>query len=513
MKREILTAGALLALSVTLASCDRFLEEHPKTFFIIDGYFDSEEHITTAVNGLYTFPANIFNGDIEIGSGTYIFLDYLPGYAIRPRAATTKDLQQAMSLTVAEDNTRLQALWQTAYYAINNANSVIEGIEASAPEVMDEDKKKVLLGEVYFFRAYYYFDLVRLFGEVPLKLRSTKDLSDAMMPLSSKEEVYARVETDLAKAEELMNGSPLSNPNGRITLGAVKAMQAKLFLTMAGYPLQKGVACYDKAWQKAKELYSSAAFSLEPTYEALRVAARTANAQNQGEYIWTVQRDKDNAGSGVHTNMLPYPAPDPVIAHASQSGYGGALAPAQLFYDSYAAGDRRADEQGYYYTEYPALNGSGTMQLGRPYIFKYWDQSSLVDAKSGANYPLMRYADVLLMMAEAKCMADGGTTTDADAIEAYWLVRKRAFPLEAKPASISSETVLKERFWELCFECQTWYDMLRTRKALRLPQGDVANLIGLYTPGHTSGAVFKESDLLFPYPVRERRLNPNLVRN
>ncbi|MCD8166491.1 MAG: RagB/SusD family nutrient uptake outer membrane protein [Bacteroides sp.] len=151
------------------------------------------------------------------------------------------------------------------------------------------------------------------------------------------------------------------------------------------------------------------------------------------------------------------------------------------------------------------------VDLGRLYIYKYWDQEAAETGKSGADFTLLRYADVLLMMAEAKANADGGTTTDADAIEAYYLVRNRALPEEEKPTSITVDKVLQERFWELAFENQTWYDMARTRKALHAVTGQIVNLIGYQTPSHT--APFTEASLLLPYPIREKRLNPNLKRD
>ena len=136
-------------------------------------------------------------------------------------------------------------------------------------------------------------------------------------------------------------------------------------------------------------------------------------------------------GSPVHNDMLPYPEPSKAI---SQNGaYGGALAPAQAFYESYPAGDLRTAEKGYYYTEHEAQDGSGVVELGAPFIYKYWDASAAETGKSGMNYALLRYADVLLMMAEAKAQADGGSTTDTDAVEAYYMVRHRALPDEEKP--------------------------------------------------------------------------------
>jgi hypothetical protein len=186
------------------------------------------------------------------------------------------------------------------------------------------------------------------------------------------------------------------------------------------------------------------------------------------------------------------------------------LAPTQLFYNSYPEGDLRTAEKGFYYTECEALDGSGVVSLGAPFIYKFWDESAAISGKSGANYSLIRYADVLLMLAEAKAQVDGGTTTNSDAINAYFAVRSRALPSEAKPASISVNDVLKERFWEICFEGQTWYDLLRTRKVLHVVTGQIVDMIGYQTPGHINP--FEEADLLFPYPIREQRLNPNLKR-
>ncbi|MEN6454033.1 MAG: RagB/SusD family nutrient uptake outer membrane protein, partial [Prolixibacteraceae bacterium] len=148
-----------------------------------------------------------------------------------------------------------------------------------------------------------------------------------------------------------------------------------------------------------------------------------------------------------------------------------------------------------------------------PYIYKFWDEAAAESGMSGRNYPLLTYADVLLTLAEARAQIDGGTTNNADAINAWFKIRNRANPDEAKPALLSADDVLKERFWEICFEGQTWFDMIRTRKALNVTTRNIVNLLGYNAPSHPEGHPFKEDDLLFPYPLREKRLNPNLVRN
>jgi len=499
MNKHIITA--LLALSGAV-SCTGFLEEHPKTFLSPDNYFKSEEQMQAAVNGLYTFTDDIFDGDVEVGTHRFIFLEYMTGYGRRPRVATSIYLTQANMLTVTEENTNLEGLWRSWYAAIENCNYTIAGIEASSAAV-SEEQKNTFLGQAYCLRAYYYFNLARLWESVPLKTAPTADLSDVEIPLSSAAEVYAQIESDLEKADGLMSGTSWSRTDGHIGRGAVKALLAKVYITMAGYPLQLGKEYYEKAYQAAQEVYKSNAFRLFDTYAGIRDEAN----ENTGEILWSVQREADRAGSPVHNDMLPYPAQTDLSANAA---YGGALAPVPEFVASYPEGDRRLEPGGYYYSEHKSLDGSKTVELGAAYIYKWWDSNSASSGKSGLDYPLIRYADVLLTMAEAKAQADGGATSDADAVAAYSLVRSRAMPSEPAPSTITFDMVYKERIWELCFETQTWFDMLRTRKALDVRTGNVVDLIGLRTPGHE--AAFSEKDLAFPYPLRESRLNPNLKR-
>lgn len=505
MKRLIITVASMLAVALSAGSCASFLEENFKTALSPKDYFKTEEQIVAGVNGLYTFVDDLFDGDVEVGTQNFIFLDYLPGYAVRPRSAGSIYLSQAMSLIVSEENTFIEKLWKSAYTAIENCNSVIAGIEASAV-TMDETAKSKLLGEAYFMRAYHYFNLVRLWGEVPLKTTVTSDLSDVKIPLSSQETIYEQIEKDLLHAVDLMAGSPWTSADGRVTRGAVHTLLAKVYLTMAGYPLQKGTEYYAKAYDTAHEVYTSGQFYLFEDYAALR---NPANA-NIGEHIWMIQCEQQYAGSPVHNDMLPYPEPEKPIS--ANSAFGGAMAPAQAFYDSYTDGDLRTAEKGYYYTEHEATDGSEVVQLGRPFIYKYWDEACASSGKSGMNYPLLRYADLLLVMAEAKAQVDGGSTLDRDAVDAYWMVRGRALPEAVKPASVTVDEVYRERLWELCFESQTWFDLLRTRRILNVTTGEIVNLIGYEAPGHNEGCKFEEDDLLFPYPLREKRLNPNLTR-
>lgn len=508
MKRYILSISWLVSFLIIFTSCDSFLEEEPKTFLSPDFYFQSEAQINAAVNGIYTFLDDCFSSDIEQGSQTYLFLEYLPGYGDRPYSGSTIGLNQAINLNIKEDNSYIENIWETYYKAIENCNSVIESMGIVTPEIINEETKNKLYGEVYFLRAYNYFNLVRLFGKVPLKLSSTKNLSDIEEKLSSIEDVYFQIEKDLLTADSLMANNAWASIEGRVAKGAVKSLLTKVYLTMAGYPLQQGMEYYKKAYEQAKTVVVSNQFYLFDNYAALRDVAN----ENSGEYIWMVQRQSQYASSPVHFNLLPYPEPEEPISSAGSNG--GALAPAQAFYDSYTEGDERVEEKGFYYTKHETLNDPNNLvELGRPYIYKFWDEEAAESGNSGKNYPLITYADVLLMLAEAKTQIDGGSTNDMDAINAYFEVRSRANPNEGKPTLISTNDVLKERFWEVCFEGQTWFDMLRTREAFNVTTRNIVNLIGYNAPSHPEGHQFEEEDLLFPYPLREKRLNPNLTRD
>jgi hypothetical protein len=508
MKRYLLNISRVLSLLIVCASCDAFLEEEPKTFLSPDFYFQSEAQVNAAVNGLYTFLDDGFASDIGPGTQRYLFLEYLPGYGDRPYSSSSTFLNQAINLNVKEDNSYVERIWETNYRTIENCNSILEGLQNLAPGLMSESAKNVRWGEVYFFRAYSYFNLVRFFGELPLKLSSTKSLSDTQITLSSVDQVYTRIEKDLHSADSLMVNHTWTSVEGRIAKGAVKAMLAKVYLTMAGYPLQKGTTYYQKAFDQAAAVVASAQFYLFDNYAAMRNPAN----ENSGEYIWMIQCERQYAGSPVHFNLLPYPEPAQPISSAGANG--GALAPAPAFYNSYTAGDKRIEEKGFYYTKHETLaDPNAVVELGRPYIYKFWDEAAAESGMSGRNYPLLTYADVLLTLAEARAQIDGGTTNNADAINAWFKIRNRANPDETKPALLSADDVLKERFWEICFEGQTWFDMIRTRKALNVTTRNIVNLLGYNAPSHPEGHPFEEDDLLFPYPLREKRLNPNLVRN
>ncbi|MGQ8335124.1 RagB/SusD family nutrient uptake outer membrane protein [Sunxiuqinia sp. A32] len=488
----------ILVLVVFFASCTKFLEEEPKTFLTPSQYYVTESQMQAAVNGTYDGLSYMLSTDLEIASVRIFPLEFIVGHCTQPRSTGSDHNQFLLLSGINDTNGLLNTMWRATFMPLENCNSVIENLENSEG-VITETLKKQLLGEVYFLRAYYYFLGVQLFGDIPLKTTPTKSLSNVEIPKSPKEDIYNQIVQDLLEAEK--SGLPWTAKSGHVSMGTIKTLLTKVYLTMAGYPLRKGNEYYQKAYDTAKEVIASNEFYLFDNYEDLRKAEN----ENLGEHMFMIQRTSTNSPNPFHFGMMPYPEA-PISINPN---YGGGIAPLSVFYESYDNGDLRTENGAYFYTSHAKYGDESVIvDLGMPYINKYWDDLAEETGQSGANIPIYRYADVLLMCAEAKASLDGGTTTDQTAIDAYYQVRHRALPNESKPSSINADDVIKERFWELCFEFQNWFDMLRTHKAFDPVTKQVVDLIGYTAPNHEYP--FKESDLIFPVPYDEKNLNPLL---
>jgi hypothetical protein len=495
MKYQLLL---ILILCAGLGSCKKFLAEHPSGFLTSSNYYSTPDQIRAAVNGAYAGLNNLFGTGIGIAENNIYPLEYITGYSLRPRALSVGDEGHFLLLdNINNQNSFLEAFWTATFYPLENCNSVIANLTPST--VIAADLKKVYLGEVYFLRAWYYFQGVKLFGDIPLKTTPTTDLSDIKPVKAPQEKIYDQIVSDLQTAENA--GLPWTDASGKVTMGAVKALLAKVYLTMAQYPLLKGNAYLQKAYDKSLELINSDQYALFSSYAALRDPSR----QNTGEHIFMIQHNANNLPNIMHFTLMPYPeVPVSVIVNE-----GGALGPHQLFYQSFSSADVRKQEKQFFYTQMKNVTDtSQTITLPQPYIYKYWDSLAEQTKKSGANFELIRYADLLLVCAEARSLLDGGTTTDPAAIDAWFAVHHRAFPSSAKPASLTFDEVYKERFWELCFEFQTWYDMIRTRKTFDVVNNKIVSVVGFQAPNHIRA--FTEKQLLMPIPYVELLKDPNL---
>lgn len=497
MKKIIAYINKLLVMTLVLAgwSCNDFLDEVDQSNFTLENYFTRPEHATSVVNSIYeslrpTMQSG-FNG------GPWMMLEFATGLADTELGQAQNSLF-VRSLINNSDNAYGQTYWTSYYRGIANANLAI----AKIPEIeMDASTQNRLLGEARFLRAYYYFGLVRIFGAIPLITEPIDLSSPEMYPEpASVENVYNQIVTDLTTAENMP--LPYRNVEGRVSMGAVKSMLSSVYLTMAGYPLQKGQQYFQLAAEKAQEVIQSGEFSLFNSYESLH----NTEDKNQGEHIFMTQYAAFIMPSTWQVSIIPYNRG--ISAYNDETG--GIFANAN-FVRSFEEGDKRAREKEFFYTEFTLSADRNTvLPLGDYYLYKHFDQEAqLSTTSSGLNWMIYRYAEVLLTYAEAANEAFGPT---AEVYEAVNQIRRRAeLPdLEGLSQTELREAIWKERWVELCYENKTWYDMVRLRKAYNVIEGTFEDYVGHQ---FSYGPTLRERELLFPIPTAEIRNNNKLTQN
>ncbi|QNK63999.1 RagB/SusD family nutrient uptake outer membrane protein [Pedobacter sp. PAMC26386] len=484
---------ALIAGILGFTGCKKFLDESDPSNFTVENYFTKPEHARSSVNAIYASLRDPMSSGF--GGGAWTMTEFATG-----QAAT--DLGQAVNsyfikdLQNTADNSYGLSYWQSYYRGIGNANLSIAKIPGIT---MDASEAKRLLGEARFLRAWYYFNLVQMFGNIPLITEPIDLKSEQLRPKqAAPEDVYQLIVGDLKTAE--VAGLPWVDVTGRISLGAVKSLLAKVYLTMAGFPLQKGAAYFDLAAKKAEEVIDSRQFKLFDTYGDLHNPAK----KNVDENIFMIQYKTQIIPANWQELIIPYNKN--ISAYSSETG--GIYATAD-FVKSYDPADLRAKEGQFFFTKFTNQdNRSLEVDLGGYFLYKLFDVVAHTStANSDLNWSLIRYADVLLIYAEASNEVNGPAAKAYDAIN---LIRKRAKLPELSGLSNSQfqEAVWRERWYELCFENVTWFDMVRLRKAFNVSTKGFDNYVG---HKFSYGPVLGERELLFPIPSRELRNNTNLV--
>jgi hypothetical protein len=373
---------------------------------------------------------------------------------------------------------------------------------------MDEAAKTKVLGEAHFLRAWAYFYAVMICGDVPLILTPQSSTSEDFFPSRTPQDaVYAQIVEDLTTAEAA--GLPWTDPTGRVSQSAAKSLLAKVYLTMAGQPLNKGASHYALAAAKAKEVIDNAGpINLFANYGL--VHDETQN--NRVEHIFSLQYTADVAENPMG-NMFPNFKP---VTYRGPSGTGSSI-PTISFYDSYEPGDLRAvNQQGWFYTSYYTNGNGAPFELGAPYIFKHFNVRAngtsgvAGTARDNLNVPMIRFAEVLLIYAEAQNEAGGPDQTAYDALKR---IRDRAELTTPALGTFTQgtfrEAVWRERWHELAFEGITWFDMVRLRKVYNHDTNGFDDFVGHVNP--STNQALQEKHLLFPLTRQEMVNNPNLT--
>lgn len=470
MKKLPIKILSMVALVTLLNSCEKFVDYNPREDFRITelDYLKSESDYRTMAVSVYS-PVQWLNQMVPVG-------DIASDNAVAggENASDVLSLQQIDDYTMTPVNSTLQELWAAAYEGINRANYMHQFKDANkAGETVDFAGKEALYGEVYFLRAYYYFSLVKMFGDVPLFLDKRLGLSDSKsLTRAPKEEVYAAIEADLMQAVNSL--PPIQTQKGRITKYAAQAMLGKVYL------YQKK---YNEAAAILQEVISANAFTLVSDYESIYLASgengpesifeiQYSNGQpyynwggaTRGQGNYAVQQNGVRGLNG--TAAMPYAA-----------GWSTNL-PTQNLAAAFEAGDQRKavtvlDIEAYKeanpqfnitYQEAPYKN---TGLYNQKYLPRKGETSGQVELNYLNNFRTLRYSDVLLMAAEAYTKS---TTPDFAKAQDYLnQVRRRAFGDNNHDITATGDAlylaILDERRLELAMEGERFFDLVRTGQA------------------------------------------------
>lgn len=372
----------LSLLILLLSGCSDFLDETPKGRYTTENFYKTEEHAFLALTGVYN-KASFVSTD----NALWVFGDVVSDDAVKGGSpGDQSEIQFLEEFNYSSNNGYLLKIWTDYYEGITRANYLLH---YAGNISMDAALKARILGEAKFLRAYFYFSLVNIFGEIPLKTQPPLDPSLIHVGKSSVADVYAQIEEDLADAIDVLEVEYSGADVGRATQGAALGMLAKAKL-------------YQGEWQEALDaiagLENLGIYSLEPVYKNNFIDS----TQNNTESIFEIQHQSGQIPKlGSHLNQY-FGAPD-------NNGYAF-NAPLQDFLDEFevTAGDvvdPRLD-----YTVGQAgqnwINGepfdptwSATGFLQKKHSQPLAEEPIIGDAS--LNYVYLRYADILLMKAEA----------------------------------------------------------------------------------------------------------------
>lgn len=449
-----------------MVSCN-FLEVPLESTVSTSNYYNTLQEFDMSLTGVYNILLSA-SWDDDGRYGTYF-----QGFLLLGRVGTDEMVvrydnghgEKALGdYSYTPTNVYVSRPWYMMYKGIQRANVIIDKLTSMS--FSDAAEKNRILAEAHFLRAFFYFHLVRLYGEVPIVINETSDVSKVDMTKRSIADVYEQIVKDLMAADAL----PEVNSKGRPNRNAGKVMLAKVYLQMAGEPL-KDTEAAAKAEGILADVINNGGYMLVDDYFSQFDGKHEYNS----EYIWDIEFANNGTttygGQVGTTEGLPSP----------ESLYWTLLCTCPEFYNTFDEKDLRRDAIARYKLVYdndfnivPEYY-TGTGKDYYYYVYKFRHALTAEERGSGwanwanpINFPVTRYADVLLMYAEAGLRAHG--TATAQQLECVNMVRRRGFgqpvdtPSTYDLSVVTFENLLAERSFELCFEGHRWYDLVRFGK-------------------------------------------------
>ncbi|MFA6084267.1 RagB/SusD family nutrient uptake outer membrane protein [Mucilaginibacter sp.] len=516
MKRNYLFFTLIL---LSVSSCTKFLDTKPTDFLSPTTYYQNESQLTASLVGVY---------DI-LGSTNVYARHYIARLGMEADEGfynTDAVVTGPQVYNFSPSDTYIGGFWNDLYVGINRANNLLASVNNNT-QIAQAFRDQVR-GETLFLRAYYYFLLVQNFGGVPLILDPTLSTENVSVPRSTAKQVYEKIIADMEAAEPLVASINTLGFGGRVSKSAVRGILARVCLYMAGNPVND-LSKYKEAsfWAKKVMDDGDAGHVLNPNFTQVFMNY-AQDKYDIKESIWEVEFWGNVAGAYNETGQVGAwigitSTNTTIIGQA----YGFLNCTSKL-YKSYEAQDIRKDLSIAPYV-YTAAGGKTNYtsttdaSLYTRNVGKYRREWELVTPRSAnatpTNFPILRFADVLLMYAEAENEVNGSPTPPA--LDALNLVRQRAHAtLYTGANTITSKSdfhdkIIDERSRELCFEALRKPDLIRWGIFVPTMKG-VASLMSQQNATNFYSLAYRnvsDRNLLFPIPSKDMSLNSALVQN
>ncbi|PAM93378.1 RagB/SusD family nutrient uptake outer membrane protein [Flavobacterium sp. IR1] len=522
-KKSFLNRYSVLLMAtafLTFGSCQEDFTERPSEDGIsLDSYYSTNDQVTSATNGMYSRTwfqmYNKFRWALEVGSGNMY--------------SGSADVSGLRTFAMNGSDPELVNGWASLWANVQQANMIINFLPARVGAEVDTNVLNNTMGEAYFIRATAYFDLVRLWGPVPIIENPLDYTSNPYVNTNTVADVYKLIVMDYLKAIDLLaekNRTANYTVNGRVSKGSAKAMLAKVYLYQKDYPNARAMA---------ESVINSGEFKLlggDQLPGKSFADLFTYPNNNNEESIFALQWKGDGAYGSANNCNTQFGFVDGTLS-TSNASYGGVFGPSQeVILSLYDSGDLRKHETvmvgGAVYPNIKTSLGVGlTVPAGKDLaqgsggaIKKYClgvvngNETGQIDgwAMMDNNTYVMRYAELLLIHAEA-ILGAGSSTSDPAALNSINQVRRRAGLNNL--TSVTFDEIFLERRKELCFEGDYWFDLGRIDK------GKAITIMSAQNRGDRHGARFftpkysedhAANDFYMDYPDNEVAKNPKLLQ-
>ena len=498
MKTRHIYIIALITLIIS-SSCEDFLDKPIQGFQVTENYFATDEECQRAVFGCYESlsPDDWWQLDFFWMVGDVCSDEAFKGNSIE---GDQRDFGNLANFNIHSNNEWIEFKWLYTYATISRCNLVIEKVPGSpAPEA----NKKLFVAEAKFLRAFSYFELVKNFGGVPLILKEIS-AGDGVVQRSTEQAVYAQIEKDLKEAslDLPLKSEQAAEDIGRATKGAAQAFLAKALV-------------YQEKWTEVQAYSDSVILSEEYNLDDLFGDVWSINNPNGNGSIFEIQHSYHDiyyVGSAL-----------PVLARSRADGGWGFGTPSS-YLENAMEGDPRLPwtiikEGDYVDADHPSYNTqlseNESGRINRKYYLSYSERPPKDEhLRSGLDHILFRYADLLLLHAEA-AYHNGDEAASREALNR---VRDRVGLSAVNTGGSNLLTAIyKERQLELAMEGHRYYDLKRTGRLTEVIQDfydyNRNRSSDPYDAGHTKGALFRPGiHELFPIPASEIALSEYLIQ-